>query len=57
MERIGNYYKLFSMIINGTKFYFIAERNSKGVLFVFRNNEDAVDQFEHMEKFREVKII
>ena len=49
-ERTGKYYKLFSLTIEGTKFYFIGSITRGGAQWVYRRSEDAVDTFEKLEE-------
>lgn len=49
-ERIGNYYKLFTLNINGVRYYFIGDKTTGGFQWVFRNSEQAVEMFERLEK-------
>lgn len=49
-ERIGNYYKLFALNINGVRYYFIGDKTTGGFQWVFRNSERAVEMFERLEK-------
>lgn len=53
MERIGKYYKIFSMNMNGIKYYFIGSIRNGGFQWVYRKSEDAVDMFEKVEKHAE----
>ena len=52
-ERKGNYYKLFTMNINGVNYYFISRLGSKGICLMFNKSEEAVDHFEMLERQRE----
>lgn len=49
-ERKGTYYKLFSMNINGVKYYFIGSVKYGGYRWVFKTLEQAVEVFEEIEK-------
>lgn len=52
-ERNGNYYKLFSMKINGIIYYFIGSIQRGGFQWVYRKPEEAVDMFEKLERHAE----
>lgn len=49
-ERLGEHYKLFSLEINGIKYYFIGRRGEKGFMLLFDKSEQAVDHFEMLER-------
>lgn len=52
-EKVGRYYKLFALKINGIRYYFIADMtfgNNGGFQWVFRNSEQAVEMFEKLEQ-------
>lgn len=49
-ERLGNYYRLFTLKINGINYYFIADVEKDGFLLLFDDSEQAVDWFENMER-------
>lgn len=49
-ERIGKYYKLFTLNVNGIRYYFIADKSAGGFQWVFRTNEQAVEIFEQLER-------
>ena len=50
IERTGRYFKLFTLKINGQKYYFIGKRFEKGFCCIFRKSEQAVEAFEIMER-------
>ena len=52
-ERIGNYYRLFTLKINGVMYYLIGRRNEKGFSLLYDKSEKAVEMFELLEKQRE----
>ena len=49
-ERRGKYFKLFSMMVNGIKYYFIGSVNTLGYKWVYRSDEAAVEMFENVER-------
>lgn len=49
-ERKGNYYRLFTMNINGVNYYFIARLDVKGICLMFNKSGEAVDHFEILER-------
>ncbi len=49
-ERRGKYFKLFSMMVNGIKYYFIGSVNTLGYKWVYSSSEDAVEMFENAER-------
>ena len=53
MERMGKYYKLYSMNVNGIKYYFIGSIKKGGFMWVYTDNEKAVDMFEKVERHAE----
>lgn len=50
IERIGKYYKLFSLNVNGETYYFIADKSEGGFQFAFKKSDDAVKAFEQLER-------
>lgn len=49
-ERVGNYFRLFIVKINGVWYYFIGDKTTGGFQWVFRNSEQAVEMFEKLEQ-------
>lgn len=49
-ERIGEHYRLFTMKINGIRYYLIGKRNEKGFCFLSDKIEQAVEMFEQLER-------
>lgn len=52
-DRIGLHFKLFSLTVNGIKYYFIGSVQNGGFRYVYRKSEDAVDMFEKLERHAE----
>lgn len=48
--RNGKYYKLYSMNVNGIKYYFIGSIKKGGFHWIYKNQESAVEMFEIAEK-------
>ena len=45
-EKIGKYYKLFPMDVNGTEYYFVASLGKAEVIYGFKNRKAAEESFE-----------
>lgn len=54
-ERIGKHYRLFTMKINGIRYYLIGNRNEKSFCFLSDKSEQAVKMFELLERSNSVK--
>lgn len=50
IERTGKYFRLFTLKINGQRYYFIGKRFEKGFCCIFRKSEQAVEAYEIMER-------
>ena len=55
IEKIGNYHVLFSMPVNGVKYYFISKSNERGFRTVYPTRKDAVSVFVWLEGFEKNK--
>lgn len=49
----GKFYKLFSMNINGIKYYLIGSITKGGMCWAYKKAEDAVRMFEKVERHAE----
>lgn len=53
IEKTGEYYKLFSYVINDVKYYFVTSIKGAEVIYGFKNREDAEESFEISENASE----
>lgn len=54
-EIIGKYYRLFTMKINGIKYYFVGRLNEKGICFMSDKSEQAVIAFDLLEQSHDIQ--
>lgn len=51
MERMGKYYKLYSMNVNGCKYYFVCNIKGSGFIHAYSTIEEATKKFDELELF------